>query len=178
MRYEVIARNYAEALFALGEEHGDSERYGALLGALAAAVASAPKVQAVLMSPRVPKAVKAQLLADALPDAPKPFVLFLQAVVKRNRQGILDDLAEVYGGMVDAKLNRVRVGVTLAREADAALRKQIAAALTKALGKEAIVGFASDPALLGGAVVRMGDRVHDGSLRKKLIMLRRQLLTR
>lgn len=174
----MIARNYAEALFALGEAEGESERFGELLGALAAAVASAPNVQAVLMSPRVPKAAKAQLLADALPGAPKTFVLFLQAVVKRNRQGILDELAEVYGGLVDAKLNRVRVGVTLARKADAALQTQIAAALTEALGKEAIVGYAADPALLGGAVVRVGDRVHDGSLRKKLIMLRRQLTSR
>ncbi len=178
MRYEAIARNYAEALFTLGEQHGESARYGALLEALAAAVAGTPAVQAVLMSPRVPKGAKAQLLADALPDAPKPFVLFLQALVKRNRQGILDDVAQVYTSLVDAKLNRVRVGVTLAYEADAGLRTQIEAALTKALGKDVLARYASDPAILGGSVIRVGDRVHDGSLRRKLIMLRRQLLNR
>jgi len=178
LRHEAIARNYAEALFELGEQQGESERYGALLEALAAAVVGTPKVLAVMMSPRVPKGVKAELLADALPDAPKPFVLFLQALVKRNRQGVLDEIAQVYGGMVDAKLHRVKVGVTLAHEADAALQKQIAAALTKALGKEALVRFTADPAVLGGSIVRVGDRVHDGSLRRKLIMLRRQLLNR
>ena len=178
MRHEAIARNYAEALFELGEQQGESERYGALLEALSAAVMGTPKVLAVMMSPRVPKGVKAELLADALPDAPKPFVLFLQALVKRNRQGVLDEIAQVYGGMVDAKLNRVKVGVTLAHEADAALQKQIATALTKALGKEALVRFTADPAVLGGSIVRVGDRVHDGSLRRKLIMLRRQLLNR
>lgn len=178
MRHEAIARNYAEALFELGEQQGESERYGALLEALAAAVVGTPKVLAVMMSPRVPKGVKSELLADALPDAPKPFVLFLQALVKRNRQGVLDEIAQVYGGMVDAKLDRVKVGVTLAHEADAALQKQIAAALTKALGKEALVRFTADPAVLGGSIVRVGDRVHDGSLRRKLIMLRRQLLNR
>ena len=56
--------------------------------------------------------------------------------------------------------------------------QQITAALTEALGKEALVGFSADPAVLGGAVVRVGDRVHDGSIRRKLIMLRRQLLNR
>lgn len=178
MRHEAIARNYAEALFELGEQQGESERYGALLEALSAAVTGTPKVLAVMMSPRVPKGVKAELLADALPDAPKPFVLFLQALVKRNRQGVLDEIAQVYGGMVDAKLNRVKVGVTLAHEADAALQQQIATALTKALGKEALVRFTTDPAVLGGSIVRVGDRVHDGSLRRKLIMLRRQLLNR
>ena len=178
MRNEAVARNYAEALFALGEEHGESARYGTLLEALAAAVSDSPAVMAVLMSPRVSKAAKAQLMADALPEAPKPFVLFLQAVVKRNRQGLLDEVAQVYGGLVDAKLNRVRVGVTLAHEADAALRKQIAAALSTSLGKEALVRFATDPAVLGGSVVRVGDRVHDGSIRRRLMMLRRQLLNR
>jgi len=178
LRNEAVARNYAEALFTLGEEQGESERYGALLEALAAAVTGAPKVHAVLMSPRVPKGVKAQLLADALPDAPKPFVLFLQALVKRNRQGALDEVAQVYGGLLDAKMNRVRVGVTLAHEADAGLRAQIEAGLAKALEKEIVARYASDPAILGGAVVRVGDRVHDGSLRKKLIMLKRQLLSR
>ena len=68
--------------------------------------------------------------------------------------------------------------LTLAHEADAGLRKQISEALSKALGKEALVRFTADPAVLGGSVVRMGDRVHDGSLRRKLIMLRRQLLNR
>ncbi len=178
MRHEAIARNYAEALFALGEQEGESERYGVLLEALAAAVTGTPQVLAVMMSPRVPKALKAELLADALPDAPKPFVLFLQALVKRSRQGLLDEIAQLYGAMVDAKLNRVKVGVTLAHEADSALQQQIAARLTEALGKEALVRFATDPAILGGSVVRVGNRVHDGSLRRKLIMLRRQLLNR
>jgi len=178
LRHEAIARNYAEALFALGEEHGESERYGALLEALAAAVIGTSAVEAVLMSPRVPKGVKAQLLADALPDAPKPFVLFLQAVVKRNRQGILDEVAQAYSSLLDVKLNRVRVSVTLAHDADAGLRKQIEAALTKALGKEVLARYAADPAVLGGSIVRVGDRVHDGSIRRKLIMLRRQLLSR
>lgn len=176
--HEAVARNYAEALFALGEEHGESVRYGDLLGGLAFAVAATPNAQGVLMSPRVTKAAKAKLLADTLPDAPKPFVAFLQALVKRNRQGILTEISTVYNGLVDTKLNRVRVQVTLAHESTPTLATQIAAALTAALGKEALVGFSTDPSVLGGAVVRVGDRVHDGSLRRKLIMLRRQLLNR
>jgi len=178
VKHEVIARNYAEALFELGEAQGESVRYGALLEGLAGAVSATPNAQGVLMSPRVSKAAKARLLANTLPDAPKPFVLFLQALVKRNRQGMLAEISEAYTGLVDGKLNRVRVGVTLAHDADAALQKQIAAALTTALGKEALVGFSADSAVLGGALVRIGDRVHDGSLRRKLIMLRRQLLNR
>jgi len=175
---EVVARNYAEALFELGEAQGESVRYGELLSGLAGAVAATPNAQGVLMTPRVSKAAKARLLADALPDAPRPFVIFLQALVKRNRQGMLQEIAESYAGLIDGKLNRVRVGVTLAHRPDALLQKKIAATLTEALGKEALVGFSADASVLGGAVVRIGDRVHDGSIRRKLMMLRRQLLNR
>ena len=58
MRPITIARNYAEVLFALGEKSGRSEAYADLLDAVAAAVELDPKIQAVMMSPRVPKQAK------------------------------------------------------------------------------------------------------------------------
>lgn len=178
MRPSTIARNYAEALFILAEKSGKAEAYADLLDAVASAIETAPQVQAVLMSPRVPKATKGKLLAAALPTAPKEFVRFLQAVVKRGRQGLFRPIASEYLALVDIKLNRVRAGVTLAREPDKALRESIAKALAKAIGKEVIPSFTADPAILGGVVVRVGDRVHDGSVKRKLTALRRQLLNR
>ena len=58
------------------------------------------------------------------------------------------------------------------------LQASITAALAKALGKEVLAAFAVDPDILGGAVVRVGDRVLDGSVRRKLAQLRRQLLAK
>ncbi|MDX2060334.1 MAG: F0F1 ATP synthase subunit delta, partial [Gemmatimonadales bacterium] len=76
------------------------------------------------------------------------------------------------------KLNRVRASVTLARQPDAALEQAVTASLTKMLGKEVLARFVVDPEILGGTVVRVGDRIHDGSLRRKLVRLKRQLLSR
>ena len=176
MRSVAIARNYAEALFELGEIHGQSELYAELLDAVAAALREAPSAQAVMMSPRVTKAEKARLLGAALPGAPRPFVLFLTAIVKRNRQVLIPDINAAYMALVDVKLNRVRAGVTLAREPDARLRKQVTQALAQALGKEALISFTTDPGILGGAVVRIAERVHDGSVRRRITALRRKLL--
>ena len=177
MRAATIAKNYAEALFALGEESGRTVEYAPLLEALAAAVHASPRVEMVLMSPKVTKARKAELLAAALPDAPKEFVLFLQAVVRRGRQLMLGEIAEQYAGLLDVKFNRVRAGITLARAPDAELQRSITEALAKALGKEIVPGFAIEPDILGGAIVKVGDRQLDGSLRRKLKQLRRQLLS-
>ncbi len=176
MRTETIARNYAETLFQLGERSGSVERYGDLLDAVAAAVEQTPRVQAVLMSPKVPKAEKARLLGGALRDTPREFVLFLQALVKRGRQQILRAIATEYLNLLDQKLNRVRAGVTLARNPDEKLKRTIQEALSRQLGKQVIPAFTVDPEILGGAIVRVGERVLDGSLRRRMTKLRRQLL--
>lgn len=178
MRSETVARNYAEALFALGERSGNTAGYADLIDGVAAAVENTPEVQGVLMSPRVPKADKARLLAAALKGVPREFTLFLQALVKRNRQQLLRQIAFEYHGLLDVKLNRVRAGVTLARPADPALEKTIAEALSRQLGKQVLPAFTVDPDILGGTIVRIGERIHDGSLRRRMVKLRRQLLAR
>ena len=178
MRPVTIARNYAEALFTLGEQSGRTQLYADLLDAVANAVAAAPQVEAVLMSPRVTKAKKGRILAEALPDAPREFVLFLQAVVKRGRQRLFGVIATEYLALLDVKLSRVRAHVTLARPASEAVRKKIAQSLTTAVGKQVLPEFDVNPALLAGVIVRVGDRVFDGSVRRKMARLRRQLLSR
>jgi F-type H+-transporting ATPase subunit delta len=175
LRNETIARNYAEALFDLGEGKGNLERYADLIDAVAAAVETTPRVQAVLMSPRVPKSEKARILGAALQDTPREFVLFLQALIKRGRQPLLREIATEYLGLLDVKLNRVRAGVTLARTPDERLKGTIQENLSRQLDKQVIATFSVDPEILGGAIVRMGDRVLDGSVRRRMTKLRRQL---
>jgi F-type H+-transporting ATPase subunit delta len=177
VRATTIARNYAEALFELGERSGNTERYAELIDAVAGAVETSPEVQGVLMSPRVPKAEKVRLLGAALKGAPREFVLFLQALVKRSRQRLLREIASEYEALLDVKHNRVRAGVTLAHPSDPALQQEIQAALSRQLGKDVIASFHTDPEILGGTVVRVGERIHDGSVRRRMTKLRRHLLT-
>jgi F-type H+-transporting ATPase subunit delta len=134
-------------------------------------------VEAILMSPRVPKAEKARLLGGALRDAPREFVLFLQALVRRGRHQILRPIALEYMNLLDQKLDRVRAGVTLSRTPDEKLKRAIQEALSRQLGKQIIPAFSVDPEILGGTIVRVGERVLDGSLRRRMTKLRRQLLS-
>src|SRR3989454_3113471 len=100
----VVARNYAEALLLAAAAQGteDVERYGRLLDAVAGAVQADERIAVALESPRVAKATKAELLARALEDvAPPQFVRFLQAVVRRGRQGLIGQMAREYQGLVD-----------------------------------------------------------------------------
>jgi F-type H+-transporting ATPase subunit delta len=56
------------------------------------------------------------------------------------------------------------------------MRDQIRAALAQALGKDVVTEFSVDPDILGGTIVRVGERVYDGSVRRRMTRLRRQLV--
>ena len=172
MKSVTIARNYAEALFAAGD------KFGPLLDAVAGAVQADERIAMALESPRVSKAAKSQILERALKgEAPREFVRFLQAVVRRGRQGLLSEIAQQYQVLLDEKLHRVHAGVTLASDADARTQEHVVDRLTKVLGREVRAYFRSDPRILGGVVVRVGDRIFDGSVRRRLTALQRRMLT-
>lgn len=176
MRAITIARNYAETLFELARRAGgEIEAWGDLMDVTAAAMGT-PKIEAMLMSPRVPTEQKVRIVSAALEGAPRPFVLFLAAVIRRGRQVLLSTIADEYRAMLDQSLGRVRAGITLARPVDEARKAEIVAKLAAGLGKEVIAGFAVDPAIIGGTIVKIGDQVYDGSVRKRLGRLRRQLI--
>ena len=172
MKSVTVARNYAEALFAAGA------KFDAVLDAVAGAIQADPRIAAVLESPRVSKAAKSQILERGLKgEAPREFVRFLQAVVRRGRQGLLAEIAQEYQGLLDEKLGRVHAGVTLASEADARTQKHVVERLSKALRREVRAFFRADPRILGGVVVRVGDLIYDGSVRRRLTALQRRMLT-
>ena len=182
MKSVTVARNYAEALFAAGAAKGggggQAELFGALIDAVAGAVAADERIAVALESPRVSKGAKARILERALKsEAPAEFVRFLQAVVRRGRQGLFGEIAQQYLILLDKQLNRVHAGVTLAREPDARTEKEIVARLTKALGQDVRAHFRTDRNIVGGVVVRVGDRILDGSVRRRLMALKRRMLT-
>lgn len=177
MRDPAIARNYAEALFAVGEPSGASESYGELLDAFAGVVEAEHQIKVMLESPRVPKGKKLAVLHQALEGrVPPPFLRWVEAVVRRGRQTLVGEINRQYQELINVKLNRVHAAVTLARPADPALQAEIARRLSEALEKEVIPHFHEDPDLLGGVVVRIGDTVIDGSVRQRMQQLRRQML--
>ena len=180
MKSTTVARNYAQALLLAAEAHdmGVVERYGQLMEAVAGAVQADERISVALESPRVSKTLKAALLERALEGlVPAEFVRFLQAVVRRGRQGLLGEIAQQYDTLVDVKLNRVHAGVTLLEQPDPRLEKEVVERLSRAIGKEVRAHFRADRGILGGVVVRVGDRIYDGSVRRKLATLRRRLLS-
>ncbi len=117
-------------------------------------------------------------MARALENrAPDSFIRFLKAVIKRGRQGVIPAIARQYLELLDVKFDRVHASVAMARTPDKALQNAVRERLSEVLGKEVITHYREDPGILGGVIVRVGDRVMDGSLRRRLKILRRQMLS-
>ena len=177
MKESLVARNYAEALIALAAQEDAVERFGALLEAVGGVVEADPTVHAVLMSPRVPKGAKRRMVEQALKGvAPAAFVRFLQAVIQRGRQGLFAAMSEAYQDLADRHFNRAHASVVTAHPVDDALARTITDRLTAAVGKTVVPHFRTDPAILGGVVVRIGDRAFDGSVRRRIQVLRNRML--
>ena len=108
--------------------------------------------------------------------APRLFVRFLQALVKNRRQMLIPEIANEYRDLVDEVEGRVHAQVTLAKPSRRERRAGDRASAPQTFGKHGGPACRIDPAILGGIIVRVGDRVMDGSVRRRLVALRSRLI--
>ena len=172
-----VGRSYAEALFELGEKHGKHDEFSESLEALDAALTSTPQLRAFLASPKIDAAAKKDTLRKSMGARANPlFINFLMILIEKRRQRMIQEISREYRHLLDERLGRLNVQVTLARDPDAATTAAIAEKLSRSLGKKVIPHVSVNPEILGGIIVRFGDRILDGSLRRRLLSMRRRLL--
>ena len=178
MHEESIARNYADALLALARKVNAATEWAGLINAVASAVEEDVTLRRFLAAPQISAAEKNAVLAKAFAGkAPPLFVKFLQKLVTNRRQVLIPQVATEYGNLLDDAEGRVHARVTVAREASAADQAAITKELSRALKKTVVAHVAVNHAILGGIVVRVGDTVMDGSVRRRLGALRSRMIT-
>jgi F-type H+-transporting ATPase subunit delta len=172
-----VARSYATALFELGERHSAHDDLAVGLNTLTTLLDADPVIRTFLETPKIEVQRKQQALRKALEGQVVPLVLnFVLVVLRKRRQRLLRDIAREYGALLDEKMNRVHAQVTLAHEPDDATEARISSELSRILGKTVVPHIVVNPDILGGIIVRYGDRVLDGSLRRRLLALRHRLV--
>ena len=177
MRDETVARNYAEALLELADRNEGAEVYGEWMHAVADVLADNPKLKLFMETPRIDAEHKKAALLNALGDtAPRPFLNFLRITIDKRRQRLLDEIDVEYRRLLDERMGRVHVQVTVAHALDEAGMAEVQIELSRMLGKTAVPEIKVDPTILGGILVRAGDTVFDGSVKHRMERLRRRLL--
>lgn len=176
MEATTVARNYGDVLFELAERDGSHDDYSSALEDLVTLFEQEPRLRTFLETPKLSADEKKRVLRDVLSErVPRPFLNFLMIVIDKRRQRLLPLIAEEYRKRVDVKFNRIDVEVVLASEPDERFEEEIRSSLSERLGRTIVPRFRIRPEIIGGAIVRYGDNVIDGSLRRQLLALRRRM---
>jgi F-type H+-transporting ATPase subunit delta len=163
-----IARPYARAAF---EEARQTKRLAPWSEALhaAAAVVQDARVVALLGNPHVtPEELATLVIGIVGPKLGAEGGNFVRTLAANRRLACLPEIAALFEVLKDAAEGVADVSVTSATALDAAQQQRLAAALEKRLKRTVRLHCATDPRLIGGAVVQSGDLVIDGSLRSRL----------
>ena len=170
-----IARPYAKAAFAFARDAGRLAAWSQALG-LAAGIAVESRVAALLSSPKLsPEQIVGFFDGLGGGGVDVHWSNFVRQLVVNKRLEVLPQIASQYEALRREFENQVDVQVTAATALDAAQQVKLAAALKQRLRRDVRLTTAMDPSLLGGAVIRAGDLVIDGSLKGRLQRLASEL---
>jgi len=163
-----IARPYARAAFEEARERGRLAAWSDSLRT-AAQVVKDPRVHTLLDNPHVTPQQLAQLVTGIAGTAlGGEGANFLATLAANHRLGLLPEMAELFERLKDAAEGSVDVTLTSAAPLDGAQQAKLTAALERRLARQVRLHCEVDPALIGGAVLRAGDLVIDGSVRTRL----------
>lgn len=163
-----IARPYAKAAFESARQHNAFERWSQVL-ATASSVVQDERVARLLSSPRVTSEQMSGLIGDiaggALDERSRNF---LATLASNRRLALLPEISAMFEALRAEAENTADVQVISAVQLNDAQKQRLAAALKQRLKREVRLHCEVDGSLIGGAIVRAGDFVIDGSLKARL----------
>lgn len=173
----LIVHRYARALHDLASKAGLLEQVEAQLGDLSANLAGSDELRHELANPRLgrdtKKAILSQLLGDGADDTLRRTVMLM---ADKGRAGLLLELQPAFDEIAMSASGRAVASVTSATPLDDAVRTRLTAQLGGLTGKHITLEETVDESLLGGISVRIGSRMIDGSLKRRLEMFEHTML--
>ena len=171
-----IARPYARAAFAEAQADKRLAPWSEAINTGAAVVQDA-RVKRLLDHPRVTPAELAQFVIDIAGNGlDQDARNFVQTLAENRRLGYLPEIAAIFDELKDAEEGIVDVTVTSAAPLDQQQQLMLSEALSRKLKRQVRMHCETDATLIGGAVLRAGDLVIDGSLRTKLSRIATELM--
>jgi F-type H+-transporting ATPase subunit delta len=171
----VAAKRHAQAVFQLALERGELEKWLEDLKTIATTL-SQPQLMAILESPKVHLDEKMELISRCLPGVSQLALNLVYLLVARRRLRLIDEIASEYQRLADAYQGLEHAEVTTAIPLDEEDRKRLSERLAELTGTRIMLSTKVDPNVIGGFVVRIGDRLIDGSTKSKLDSLRKSLV--
>ena len=172
------ARRYAQAVFELALENRELEKWFDDLTLLSDSVSNQEFLD-FLSQPRVTSEEKIRVVRDALGDLVEPLALNLMSLLAtKNIAHILPGITDRYQELLDAQQGIERAEAVTAIPLDDDEQRRITEMLSAMSGRDVRLTTRVDGEILGGMIIRIGDRVMDGSTRSRLRAMRRELAER
>ena len=170
-----IARPYAAAVFKRAKETHATAKWSQSL-AFMSAVLKNEDISVVIDNPKVSKQRLSALMLDICQEhVNQENENFLKLLVLNNRLGLLPSIAELFEAYKAEDEGYVEVEVSTAYALSKDAKQDVTKTLEKTLGKKIHMNVTVDKSLIGGILVRAGDRVIDGSIRGRLQQLAKRL---
>jgi len=165
-----IARPYAQAAFEVAQKQTDLKGWSAVLKTLSDVLANA-EVKVVVCNPRVKQSDLEALMLELAGKLNKEQSNFVRVLVQSGRLEVVAEMAAMFEALRAEAEKSAQVTVSSAFALNEEQQQKIAAALKIRLGCDIKLSCNVDKALLGGIVIRMGDKVIDGSANTRLAEL-------
>lgn len=172
-----VAQRYAAALADVVLERKGADKAKADLADFGNAFFSSADLRNFLESPAIGEQQKQNAIEQiAAKMALSPAVLnFIRLIVKHRRTEMLREIQQAFQGELNARMGIAEAIVTSAQELNDQQKKDLTRAIERRTGLKIEARFREDKTLLGGAVVRVGSTIYDGSVREQLTRLRERL---
>ena len=168
------AKRYAQALFDIGLERGQLDAWADELHSIREAL-QAQELRAFLEHAKVPLSRKVRIIEEALSQTDPLLRNLLSLLVSRGLVDLMGEIETGYGRLSDQHKGREHVEVYSVVPLEDTERERISKFLTDLIEKEVLLDSRVDPSILGGLVIRVGDKLIDGSTRTRLVELGKQL---
>lgn len=170
-------RSYAEALADVALAENRPEQMRRELEDFLAMMGESADLRNFLASPAVASSAKQAVIAKLIErmGASEALRNFLFLVVDHRRVGLLGAIGQAFGQQLNARLGILEARISTARELDADEKQGIEAELARQTGKRIEASYRIEKDLEGGAVVRIGSTIYDGSVRASLEQLRARM---
>jgi F-type H+-transporting ATPase subunit delta len=168
---------YATALADIALEQGAAEPVRKQLEDFGAAYSESAELRNVLANPAVERAAKHGVIEKLVARLGASRVVrnFLFIVVDNQRTHLLPEILQAFEDVLRQRQGVAEAEVTSAAELTAPQKTQLQQTLERLTGRKIQANYSLDPALLGGAMVRIGDTIYDGSVRNRLNQMRARL---
>ncbi len=180
MATSVFAPKYANAFAQVVTWHNlDVAAAQAQMKDFAQVLADSRELREILADPSVPQPQKLSVL-DALAERlgiMREVRNFLAIIMDHERLGSLTEIINAYDQVADTRGGIADAEVTTARDLNDDDRQSLEAEVAKLAGSRVRVSYSQDAALIGGAVIRIGSTIYDGSVRAQLEQLKHSLVT-